>query len=67
MSFPVRTDLKTNIQEQIPECKKGEARENAAEDFNTNPRYVSDAKKIQKEAPKKAEEFLQPQNERGPS
>ncbi len=31
MRFPARTDIKTNIQEQIPECKKGEAREKQIE------------------------------------
>lgn len=39
------------LTETIPEAEKGEAREQAADLFQTNPRYVSDAKRIQQDAP----------------
>lgn len=54
-----RTDLKnpeTNFPEIMPESSQGgEAREQAAKLTGTNPRYVSDAKKLQAEAPEAAE------------
>lgn len=40
----------------VTEDKRGEARERAAELFNTNPRYVSDAKRLECEAPELLEQ-----------
>jgi hypothetical protein len=37
--------------ELFPQAEKGRSRDKAAEMFDTNPRYVSDAKKLQEEAP----------------
>lgn len=45
-----RTDLGDNIPELIP-GSSGEAREQAAAMMETNPRYVSDAKRLEREAP----------------
>ena len=39
------------VTEKIPEQEKGESREKAAQKVGTNPRYVSDAKRIKKDAP----------------
>jgi hypothetical protein len=39
------------LKEKIPEAEKGQARDHAATLFQTNPRYVQDAKKLQAEAP----------------
>jgi hypothetical protein len=39
------------VPESFPEREKGEARDKAAEKVGTNPRYVSDAKRIKNDAP----------------
>ena len=39
------------LQEKIPEAIVGRARDQAADLFQTNPHYISDAKKLQREAP----------------
>jgi hypothetical protein len=46
-----RTDLKPHFQETIPESDKGQARDKAAEMVGANRQYVSDAKKIEHDAP----------------
>jgi len=43
--------LAKTLPEIIPEVNEGEAREQAAAMTGTNPRYVSDAKKLQADAP----------------
>lgn len=43
--------LRKSVQERIPEQTKGQARDRAAALFGVNPRYVSDAKRIEKESP----------------
>lgn len=43
--------------EIIPESEKGESRDKVAEHFGTNPRYVSDLKKIKAEDPEAFEEI----------
>jgi len=45
-----RTDL-ANIPELFPECDRGESRDHAAVMFQTNPRYISDAARIEEQAP----------------
>jgi len=44
------------LTEKVPEAEKGEAREQAASLFNTNPHYVSDAKKLKEKAPELLEQ-----------
>ena len=40
-----------HVRERVPEDEKGRARDHAAELFQTNPHYVSDAKTLKDEAP----------------
>lgn len=40
-----------HVKEEIPEDEKGQARDQAADLFQTNPRYVQDAKRLQEQAP----------------
>jgi hypothetical protein len=40
-----------SVQEKVPEPKRPQAREEAAKSVGVNDRYVSDAKKVKKEAP----------------
>jgi N6-adenosine-specific RNA methylase IME4 len=40
-----------HVKEIIPEREMGQTRDKLADLFNTNPRYVSDAKKLKQEAP----------------
>jgi len=51
-----RTDL-LNFPETIPESEQGEARDQAATLFQTNPHYVQDAKNIAQKAPDLAEQI----------
>lgn len=46
-----RQGARTDIVEKIPPSEMGKAREKAAAIVGTNPRYVSDAKKLAEEAP----------------
>ena len=46
-----RQGARNDIQERIPECQQSQARDHAARLVGTNPRYVSDAKKLEREAP----------------
>lgn len=46
-----RQGARNDIQEKFPESDAGQARDKAAKLVGTNPRYVSDAKKLAKEAP----------------
>ena len=45
-----RQGTRTDITEKIPESEFSESREKAAQKVGTNPRYVSDAKRIKKDA-----------------
>ena len=45
------------VREIIPQREKGRSRDKAAEKVGVNPRYVSDAKSIQKKHPEKFEEL----------
>lgn len=51
-----RPNTGDDLVEKIPEGSKGRAREQAAAMLGTNPRYVSDAKKIKDKAPDLLEE-----------
>lgn len=46
-----RQGTRSDIQEIIPESQKGQARDKAAAQVGVNPHYVSDAKRLQSEAP----------------
>lgn len=51
-----RQGTRTDIRELIPECSSGKAADKAAQTVGTNGRYVTDAKKLQAEAPNLAEQ-----------
>ena len=46
------------VPEIFPEREKGEAREQAAKAFNTNPRYIQDAKLIQERKPELLDKLM---------
>jgi hypothetical protein len=47
----IRKPKSGSVQEKVPEQKRPQAREEAAKSVGVNDRYVSDAKKVKKEAP----------------
>jgi hypothetical protein len=54
-----RRTIQNNDAEIFPEQDKGEAREKAAKMVGANPHYVTDAKKIEQEAPEVLEHVKQ--------
>lgn len=47
-----RQGARTDLQERIPESEPGrQARDDAAEQFEVNPHYISDAKRLKEQAP----------------